>query len=165
MLPGIRGAHFCCISLCYTQIILLCFGPPRPRDLMAARALQVTCLSGEQLVIDCADGATVWDVMSTVRREWGVPKREQTLCADAEVLAPRHRLGDGDVCLTLVRMRPSCARCRRQRSRPLSLCGQCLAVQYCSSACQRADWRAHRSHCRATCQAEGERADQEDGEL
>jgi len=36
----------------------------------------------------------------------------------------------------------------------LKVCGGCRGVQYCSAACQKADWRQHRGQCRAAEPAE-----------
>jgi hypothetical protein len=30
---------------------------------------------------------------------------------------------------------------------PVSACGRCRSVRYCSPACQRADWRRHKPDC------------------
>jgi hypothetical protein len=42
-----------------------------------------------------------------------------------------------------------CAHCREAGR---LTCSACLGVSYCSAACQKADWRAHRPHCRASQQ-------------
>jgi uncharacterized protein len=41
---------------------------------------------------------------------------------------------------------PCCANCQ-QSGIKLSACSKCHAAQYCSTACQRAHWRAHKSSC------------------
>ena len=125
-----------------------------PDSQAGTRTLQITRVSGEQLVLvlgyDVPDDAAIYDIMLFVKGAWGVPMREQTLCADAEVLAPRQAIGDDRVCLTLVRKRPSCGHCHRRwrrGSRRLLLCGRCLVVQYCGPACQSNDWHVHKLQC------------------
>ena len=39
-----------------------------------------------------------------------------------------------------------CLHCRKAKG--VSKCGGCMAVQYCSSACQKADWPAHKANCK-----------------
>jgi ankyrin repeat protein len=41
---------------------------------------------------------------------------------------------------------PCCASCQKSGIK-LSACSRCHAVQYCSTACQRAHWRAHKPAC------------------
>jgi len=41
------------------------------------------------------------------------------------------------------------ARLRVQDLLKLSRCSRCRSVQYCSAACQKADWRGHKIHCAA----------------
>jgi ankyrin repeat protein len=41
---------------------------------------------------------------------------------------------------------PSCANCQKSGIK-LRACSKCHAAQYCSSACQRAHWRAHKPAC------------------
>ena len=44
----------------------------------------------------------------------------------------------------------SCAKCNTSSTgtHPLKLCGNCKIVSYCNQACQKADWKAHKSICR-----------------
>ena len=58
---------------------------------MATWTVEVTRENGEQLIVNCVEGCTVWDIMSDIKRAWGVPKRKQSLCVDTEVLVPRRR--------------------------------------------------------------------------
>ena len=44
---------------------------------------------------------------------------------------------------------PSCAHCQKSGVK-LKACSKCHAAQYCSTACQRAHWRAHKPACRST---------------
>jgi hypothetical protein len=52
----------------------------------------------------------------------------------------------------------ACANCSR---RPLASepafkrCSACIAVHYCSVACQRAHWKAHKPHCKASTSTRG----------
>ena len=41
---------------------------------------------------------------------------------------------------------PCCAGCQKSVKR-LSACSKCHAVRYCSTACQRAHWQAHKASC------------------
>ena len=41
---------------------------------------------------------------------------------------------------------PCCAGCQKTGIK-LSACSKCHAVRYCSTACQRAHWRAHKASC------------------
>jgi MYND finger len=41
---------------------------------------------------------------------------------------------------------PCCANCQNSGIK-LRACSKCHAAQYCSTACQRAHWRAHKSVC------------------
>ena len=41
---------------------------------------------------------------------------------------------------------PCCASCQKSGVK-LSACSKCHAVRYCSTACQRAHWRAHKASC------------------
>ena len=41
-----------------------------------------------------------------------------------------------------------CANCRTVLFRPL-MCGDCMAVAYCSLVCQRQHWKVHEPYCRA----------------
>lgn len=41
-----------------------------------------------------------------------------------------------------------CARCGGSGKPKLLLCGKCKKVSYCGSACQKEDWRTHKSRCR-----------------
>ena len=75
--------------------------------------------------------------------------------------------GDGETCADLVRRwwpekaelaalfdpserepfaPPCCAACQKTNCK-LSACSKCHAVRYCSTACQRAHWRAHKPAC------------------
>jgi hypothetical protein len=44
----------------------------------------------------------------------------------------------------------SCAKCNASstETHPLKLCGNCKIVNYCNQACQKADWKTHKSVCR-----------------
>jgi hypothetical protein len=44
---------------------------------------------------------------------------------------------------------PCCANCQKSGIK-LSACSKCHAVRYCSTACQRAHWRAHKASCIST---------------
>jgi ankyrin repeat protein len=44
---------------------------------------------------------------------------------------------------------PCCANCQKSGCK-LSACSKCHAVRYCSTACQRAHWRAHKPACIST---------------
>jgi len=44
---------------------------------------------------------------------------------------------------------PCCANCQKSGIK-LSACSKCHAAQYCSTACQRAHWRAHKPACIST---------------
>ena len=44
---------------------------------------------------------------------------------------------------------PCCANCQKSGIK-LRDCSKCHAAQYCSTACQRAHWRAHKPACRST---------------
>jgi ankyrin repeat protein len=44
---------------------------------------------------------------------------------------------------------PCCANCKKSGIK-LSACSKCHAVRYCSTACQRAHWRAHKPACIST---------------
>ena len=116
--------------------------------------MRVTRLSGEELEIDCAEDALLLDLMSVVKRVWGVRKREQLLCAGGTVLAPLQRLGGGNVCLTLVRVESCCANCSciigSTGTGEKNVCSGCFAVQYCSVECQKKDWSSHRRTCKET---------------
>jgi ankyrin repeat protein len=49
-------------------------------------------------------------------------------------------------------MPPTCARCGTEPSQP-KRCGRCQAVAYCSRACQKAHWSAHKKPCKAAVKA------------
>jgi hypothetical protein len=43
----------------------------------------------------------------------------------------------------------SCANCNTANTanNPLKLCGACKTIGYCNRACQKANWKAHKSSC------------------
>ncbi|KAN0076447.1 Protein MM3350-like domain containing protein [Elaphomyces granulatus] len=42
----------------------------------------------------------------------------------------------------------TCAVCRKTKISELSKCGRCSSRFYCSTKCQKADWRTHKTECR-----------------
>jgi len=41
-----------------------------------------------------------------------------------------------------------CKKCGRNGKPKLLVCGKCRMVSYCSAACQKEDWRAHKPQCK-----------------
>ena len=124
--------------------IVGCAPPCQIAAAMFAWTMRVVRLTGEQLEIEFAAGCKLWEVMKIVKHEWGVPKHEHVYCIDTRVLRPFDRLGDGDVCVTLVRRPWLCAHC----SQPSRSWCECRTERYCSRECQRAHWVVHRPVCR-----------------
>jgi hypothetical protein len=72
--------------------------------------------------------------------------------ADATSSSPAGPAGAGAGSQWLSEAEKECATCGAKRDDPgveLQLCSGCCAVRYCSPACQKADWKAHRAACRA----------------
>ncbi len=55
-------------------------------------------------------------------------------------------VGAGARAAVLVCSRVGCA--APPGAAPLQLCGACKAARYCSAACQKLDWKAHKVKCR-----------------
>ncbi|GMT33053.1 hypothetical protein PFISCL1PPCAC_24350, partial [Pristionchus fissidentatus] len=46
------------------------------------------------------------------------------------------------------RLSSACSRCFVQKDHvPVSRCMKCKAIYYCSSACQKGDWKIHKKEC------------------
>ena len=116
------------------------------------RTVTIVGISGHLMEIQCED-VTCWEVKCAVKREAGVPLREQKLMWGETMLAPRREIPKGDVTLTLVRVKTSCVNCGRRGRKHLLLCLGCVSVTYCDPARRRSDWSARRKLCckRKTC--------------
>ena len=115
---------------------------------MATQTLTVTFVNGDALVICRDEVYTVKDVMNVVKREFGIPKREQILVSGNTVLKPLDGLEGDDSHLLLFVSEPRCEHCgSASYSRPLRFCGGCRSVLYCGRACQSAHWSAHKGSC------------------
>ena len=118
---------------------------------MADEGIQVSVhgLAGPLLRCVLPRGSTLASLRQTIKVELGIPKRLQTLVIGCEQVSPLDAVAA--VCcrdcvdVTLVLRQPACDRCGR--AGPLRWCGGCFCVLYCSTACQRASWRAHKRVC------------------
>ena len=119
------------------------------RHSFAMPTLTIVGLSGHIMDFEVpCESMSVWQIKCEIKKQTGIPKREQKLMWGDIAMAPRTEIpNDGDVTLNLVRVRTFCGSCGRRRRRHLLLCSGCLNVAYCGSACQRSDWRNHKRFC------------------
>ena len=117
-----------------------------------AQCLEVVVhsLSGELARFHAVATDIVWDVKLEVKRRTGIPVHQQVLCLEAARLHGGQRLLDllvGEtIALSLVRVEAACGECRVPMTRG-RFCSVCLEALYCSRACQRLHWAAHRASC------------------
>ena len=94
-------------------------------------------------------GSTLADLRRNIKEQLGIPKRLQSFIVGHTHVSPVGAVDavccSGCVDVTLVLCQPACDRCGRSDS--LRWCGGCRCVLYCSTACQRGAWRAHKRVC------------------
>ena len=100
----------------------------------------------------------------TVKREIKqvllIPKREQVLRWQDEVLEAGDLVPDGATVLVLTRVAQRCGMCGQIGERtPLRNCGGCRSINYCDSSCQRQHWHVHKTSCSMVCTLLGLEAD------
>ena len=96
--------------------------------------------------------ATALDVQALVKAELGIKVQHQRLAVGSSVieglvplsLYTAEELGNVTLVVTSARTCEGCGREGRARA-----CAGCRRAYYCSQACQRRAWRAHRSRCRS----------------
>jgi hypothetical protein len=98
------------------------------KDLIEANPLQVFA--------EDDDGLTPQQILSRGGRIEGQPPRVNTDAIMRLLISAR----------TLAK----CNNCNKRFGPAVSLrkCGACKAVAYCKTDCQRADWKAHKTHCK-----------------
>lgn len=94
---------------------------------------------------------TVWELMTAIRVQWHLPRKDMHLvlgtsvpppCVTLSSLAPTSH----KITFTIVCSPRRCVSCPRKR--PSHTCGGCLAEWYCSEACRDAAWPTHMAVCR-----------------
>ena len=130
--------------------------------------LAVHSLSGMELLVAVPTGLNVRRVKGVFKQVLGVQCAAQQLCRDGEVLPDDFELGSvyvelptwfalGDVAdsqaticcsldLDLVFVSHPCTCCGQIRICGMKRCSSC-GVWYCSHACQRVNWPAHKFVC------------------
>ena len=92
--------------------------------------------------------STFWDLKYLIKEVLHVQKRDQKLLIGFHEVDLRWSLGatmscEGQCCVTLVRERARCRRCKT-RTGNLKRCSGCNGTYYCGRACQQIDWQRHR---------------------
>ncbi len=119
--------------------------------------VRVSMLSGYVCSVDVASECTVQDLKRKLKIALSISMREITLLVDVrelgvrETLASAFGVAEGPVDVTLVRILATCWRCGTQGR--VWHCQGCHTATYCSTVCQRADWRNHRRTCRCIMDA------------
>ncbi len=120
-------------------------------SLMALVRVRVQLLSGERCDFLLPGTATFWELRDRIKAELRVAKSWQKLLVGAvrarsgETLS-RYCSAAGLLEVALVVSRPACHCCGSDAS--CRRCSGCDDAYYCSAACQRSHWRAHRPTCR-----------------
>ena len=109
----------------------------------------VQLLSGKNVSFSLSsDVVTVWQLKGAVKRLVGVPRRKQVLLEGGQELFNHNPINahTGTFGVTLIIIEDKCKYCAAVIGNPC-VCSGCRVTSYCAEACQRHDWRRHKSTC------------------
>ena len=109
--------------------------------------IRISGISSEIMEVDVG-GLTVWEIATKVKRNFGIPRREQKYYRGYTALSMSIYI-QGPVELTMVRSPAICGGCgRTEKNRRYKMCSNCLDTCYCSHVCQTGHWGCHKMKCR-----------------
>ena len=120
--------------------------------------IRVVGLAGQDDMAFQIDGGAllVWELASMVKEQTGIPRGEQALFLDNQQLSMQNQLqpreGLDYMVVALLRTQSLCAACglspEKKGVKKFQMCSGCKDSRYCSSVCQKAHWKLHRTACK-----------------